>query len=762
MLTGYFDKWRIFDSITSGVIVQNASGVIVYVNETAKRMLGFSLEQFQQIIEDQSEYTVIHEDGSPYSFQGMFSHAITQSFSPIRNIVTGLTIPGQNVKWLLFNSQPNIDPKTGQVTEIISTFIDISERKTAEEGLRRMNRALKVLSESNQALVRAADEIELLNEICRILIIEGGYSLAWVGFPEDDTDKEVRCVAKYGYDQGYISSLKISWADEPKGYGPVGTAIRTGLNTVSHSIKNDSHFLSRDEAAKRGFISAIALPLLDGERTLGALVIYAKEKDAFDAEEVELLQELSNDLVYGILSLRAREERKKAREALKFSQFALDQSSDGVFWIDNKARFLYVNEAACSSLEYTKEELLALSVTDIDPGFSAEQWPAHWEDLKQNASTSFETLHRTKAGRIFPVEVLGDLHEYNGQEVHCVFARDITERRKIEESLREKEEKFRSLVEHTSDWFWELDSEHRLSYSSPRIFDFIGFTNQEVLGKTPFELMPPEEAERLKEPLTRMLQSQQEFALFENTLLHKDGSLVIIETNGNPVFDPQGVFQGFRGTNRDVTSRRKTEQDLKVSLTRLRRSIEETIQAMARLLEIRDPYTAGHQRRVAQLVRVIAEELGLPEDQSEGVHLAAVIHDIGKIYTPAEILSKPGKITEIEFSMIQTHPQVGYDILKQVEFPWPIADIVLQHHERLNGSGYPNRLVGSEIMFDAQIICVADVVEAMSSHRPYRPALGIEKALQEITENRGILYEPQVVDVCLRIFREKGFSFDPQ
>jgi len=191
----------------------------------------------------------------------------------------------------------------------------------------------------------------------------------------------------------------------------------------------------------------------------------------------------------------------------------------------------------------------------------------------------------------------------------------------------------------------------------------------------------------------------------------------------------------------------------------LQKSLEQSIQAIADTVDARDPYTAGHQRRVAELAVCIARELGLPEDKVQGIHLAAIIHDLGKISVPAEILSKPGKLTDVEFMLVKRHSQAGYDILKDVDFPWPIADIVLQHHEKLDGSGYPQGLKGSQILLESRIMSVADVVEAMSSHRPYRAALGIEVALKEVERGRGTAYDPAVVDACLKLFRENRFAF---
>jgi putative nucleotidyltransferase with HDIG domain len=183
-----------------------------------------------------------------------------------------------------------------------------------------------------------------------------------------------------------------------------------------------------------------------------------------------------------------------------------------------------------------------------------------------------------------------------------------------------------------------------------------------------------------------------------------------------------------------------------------------TIQAIVHVVETRDPYTAGHQNRVADLAGAIATEMHLPADTIEGIRTAGVIHDIGKISVPAEILAKPGKLSQKEFELIKDHPQTGYEVLKDVEFPWPIAQIIRQHHERLDGSGYPRGLTGEEVLLEARIIAVADVIEAIASHRPYRPARGIEAALAEIEQNKGVLYDASAVDACVKLFKEKAYK----
>ncbi len=208
-----------------------------------------------------------------------------------------------------------------------------------------------------------------------------------------------------------------------------------------------------------------------------------------------------------------------------------------------------------------------------------------------------------------------------------------------------------------------------------------------------------------------------------------------------------------------IIEREQAEVKLQQSYQKLQKTMEDTISTIGKIAETRDPYTAGHQKNVSQIATFIAQEMKLPKDKIEGIRIASLVHDIGKISLPAEILNKPTKLSEIEFSLIKDHSQVGHDVLKSIEFPWPVARIVLQHHERLNGTGYPNKLKGDKILLESRIIGVTDVVEAMSSHRPYRPALGIDAALEEISQNRDILYDPEVVDTCLKLFKEKEFKF---
>jgi len=239
------------------------------------------------------------------------------------------------------------------------------------------------------------------------------------------------------------------------------------------------------------------------------------------------------------------------------------------------------------------------------------------------------------------------------------------------------------------------------------------------------------------------------------------GVLNLLLSGTHPINNKEDeFFHSVADVLAGIIEQRRTDDKLNQTVSTLRTTLGGTIHAMALAVETRDPYTAGHQRRVSNLARAIATEMGLSPDQIEATRIAGIVHDLGKISVPSEILSKPGEISSIEHMLINTHPQKGFEILDSISFPWPIAQIVLQHHERLDGSGYPAGLTKDNILIEARVLSVADVVEAMASHRPYRPSRGIQLAMEEITENKGILYDPRVVDACLKLFLNKGFKFD--
>ncbi len=342
------------------------------------------------------------------------------------------------------------------------------------------------------------------------------------------------------------------------------------------------------------------------------------------------------------------------------------------------------------------------------------------------------------------------LKPFTGEDLHV--AVEIALQRNIyEKSLDEKERKYRVLFEESIDSIFFLDQENSIIEANRAMEHLFLYRKNDLLQMN----------------LRDLFAGQVDYVFFEQELytsgyvknleismVRSDGERIVCLISANVIRDAGGAVTGYQGIIRDITDKRIIELERLESVTKLREGMNGIIQAISMTVEARDPYTAGHQRRVSRLGRIIAEEMSLSRDAIDGIRLAGLIHDLGKISVPTEILSKPGRITTMEFDLIKIHSQVGYDILKKIHFPWPIADIVHQHHERLDGSGYPGGMKHDDMLIEAKIIGVADVVEAMASHRPYRAAMGLELALKEIQDNKGVLYDEDIVDACAAAIKE--------
>ncbi len=316
--------------------------------------------------------------------------------------------------------------------------------------------------------------------------------------------------------------------------------------------------------------------------------------------------------------------------------------------------------------------------------------------------------------------------------------KEVVSRRETEKALHTSEINFRSMIYANADGILILDENAIVRFMNPAAESIFGTKAEHFVGQTFEHLISPEEPTEL------------DITIGDGTTMVAEMRVIETEWKGK---------KAYLASLRDITNRKGMQQQLQLSLDHIKKVMDGTIRAMALAVEMRDPYTSGHQHRVAELAQAIAKEINLPRGDVEGIYMAASIHDIGKISLPAEILSKPVQLTEIERKMIQAHSKVGYDILKGIDFSWPIAQTLLQHHERLDGSGYPHGLGHKEILIGARIVGVSDVVETMASHRPYRPSIGLDKALDEIFKNKGKLYDEQVVNACLTLFNEKGFEF---
>jgi len=336
---------------------------------------------------------------------------------------------------------------------------------------------------------------------------------------------------------------------------------------------------------------------------------------------------------------------------------------------------------------------------------------------------------------------------------------DITERKQAEENVKSAKDELEIIINSVPAIIFYKDIEGRIIRTNKTNADAFGVPIKDIIGKTTEELFTKEQAEKMRKEDKEVIISGKPKRNIIEPYATPEG-IKWQTTDKIPYRDKTGKIIGIIGLAKDITVQRKSEEELRQSYQKLKINMDATIDTMANMIEVKDPYTSGHQKRVSQLATAIAERLNLSHDKVEGIRIASLIHDIGKIGIPTEILSKSTVLSDIEFNLIKAHSQIGYDILKSIDFTYPVAQIVLQHHEKIDGSGYPNHLKGAEILLESKIICVSDVVEAMSSHRPYRPALGIDAALEEISKNKGILYDPEVVNICIKLFKEKGFKFE--
>ncbi len=329
---------------------------------------------------------------------------------------------------------------------------------------------------------------------------------------------------------------------------------------------------------------------------------------------------------------------------------------------------------------------------------------------------------------------------------------DIDELMLAEEALARESQRSKLLLQNGSDGIHILDPDGNVLEVNNAFCEMLGYTRAELIGGNVSTWDAQWSPADRKQLILKQFNSSGR-AKFETRHRRRDGSVLDVEVTGQALdLDGQRVLFN---SSRDITERRKAQEQIKHYIAQLEHTTESTLQAMALMVEKRDPYTAGHERRVGDLAAAIGAEMGLPKIMVEGLRLTGYVHDIGKISVPAELLAKPSKLSPVERTLIEGHAQSGFDVLKGIDSPWPLAEVILQHHERLDGSGYPRKLKGDQIIIEARIIAVADVVEAMSSHRPYRPGLGIDAALSEIEKNSGKLYDPQVVAACLRLFRER-------
>ncbi len=463
-----------------------------------------------------------------------------------------------------------------------------------------------------------------------------------------------------------------------------------------------------------------------------------------------------------IREAKIRQEKKTADEMLKKSEenfrHSLDNSPLGIRIVSADGKTLYANQEVLKI--YGFDSIEEFSTIPHKKRYTPDCYAEHKkrEERRKRGEIIpyYELSIIRKDGEIRYLEVFRKQVLWNGELLFQALYSDITERKQAENNLLESKERYRIVVENAHEAII-ITRDTNVVFANNAAAEQIGYSKETLTSGTFTNFIHPEDRNLVTEYSTKRLRGEEVPSIYSFRIITHDGKIKWAELNATVIeWNKKPATLNFLN---DITERKMLEEERIESYSRIKKTLQATVQSIALLVETKDPYTAGHQQRVAQLAVAIAKEMGLTSDQQDFIYTASIIHDLGKVSVPSELLSKPTKLTEVEFNLIKTHSPSGYNILKDIDFPWPVADAVLQHHERMNGSGYPNHLQGDSILLEARILAVADVVEAISSHRPYRPSLGINFALDEISKNKGTLYDDNAVDACLKLFLEKNFAF---
>ena len=465
-----------------------------------------------------------------------------------------------------------------------------------------------------------------------------------------------------------------------------------------------------------------------------------------------------------IREAKIRRDKKMTEEMLKMSRenfrHSLDDSPLGVRIVTVTGELIYANQEMLNIYGYDSFE--EMKSTPLKNRYTPESCVEH-EARKakrrrgEDVPSSYEVSIIRKDGSVRNLEVFRKQVLWNGETQFQALYSDITKRKQAEKNLRDSEERYRVVVEHAHESI--LITQHtKIVFANNAAAENTGYSVEDLTAGDFKILIHPDDVNMVIDYHSRRLNGKKVPSIYSFRIICRDKTVKWVELNATLIkWEKKPAVLNFLT---DITARKLLDEERSESFKRTKETLDATVNSIAMIVETRDPYTTGHQLRVSHLARDIATEMGLTVDQKEFIGTAAIIHDIGKLSIPSEILSKPTKLTTLEFELIKTHSQSGYNILKDINFPWPVATVILQHHERMNGSGYPNKLKGKDILLEARIVAVADVVEAISSHRPYRPTLGINFALDEITQNKAILYDANVVDACLRLFLDKNYTFN--
>ena len=634
---------------------------------------------------------------------------------------------------------------------------DITERKQAEEEIKRRAAQAVLGYKVGQ---RVSSKLEL-NELLSEIVTAVRDALDYYGVMILLVDEEAQRLTMQSIAGGYVDIFPRHLY-HAIGEGMTGYAAASGKTQVSGNVSKDPHYVREaDEETK----SELAVPIKRGQKVIGVLDIQSDEFDAFDETDVMLIETLADQIAVAIENARLYEAvqqeltgRKQAEEALRESErhfrALIENSSDIIQVVDSKGVIRYVSPSVQRILGYKPEELIGrLSIDVVHP----DDFPLvakGFEEALQKPGvpviTACRCKHKDGTWRVIEGTGINYL-DYPAGNGFISNMHDITEHKQAVEALRKSEQNYRILFESKLDGVCVIDETMKLLLANQAAADMFGFDSpEEMLDVNPFDFISPQEREQVLAIVTKDMFEKDLQQVNEFQLMTKAGKEIWLSAVGARI-EYQGKSAGLVSF-RDITERRRAEEQLE-------RSFIDLAETVSRAMGFRDPYTSSHQRRVAELARLVGEKMGLDEDRLKGLYIGGLLHDIGKISTPEVILSKPGELADEEWGLIHAHAKQGYLILKDTNIPWPVADMALHHHERLDGSGYPHGISGDKLSLEVRILGVCDVVEAMSSRRPYRPARSKEEVLEEIKNGRGTKYDANVVDAMLWIIEGGEFDF---
>ncbi len=615
--------------------------------------------------------------------------------------------------WVRTSARPVIED--GAVVRVIGNIADITEGKNAELALRESEERFRLLlSNANDAVYvheAAGDSpgrfVEVNEQACRML----------------------------GYTRQEFLQMEVGAIDVPEQIDH-HAAVMEQLHATGSAIFETRH-VAKD----------------------GHLVPVEVSTRLFDLRGTPTVLSVTRDI----------SERLAAEQALRDSEARyrdlLETLMEGIWALDTEARTTLVNPAMAAMLGYSVEEMDGRPLFDFMDDAAVEEARELFARRSQGVAEQHEFEFRRKDGTPLSARLATTpLVSADGSFRGAVAAvEDITARKAAEAALEASEARSRTVADFAYDWEYWRDEDGSFLYVSPSCERITGYAPEEFLADPDLldRIIHPDDRETyLRHHEERLANGARKPCSLEFRIVHRSGETRWIGHVCRLVVAEDGTRHGVRGSNRDITAHRRADDALRDAAERLHATLSDTIKAMGNIVELRDPYTAGHEREVTRLADAIAEEMGVDAATREGLVMAGEVHDLGKIAVPAEILSKPSALTEMEFSLVKQHPVVGRELMSSIQFERPVAQIVGQHHERLDGSGYPDGLTGDEILLEARILAVADVVEAMAAHRPYRPALGIEAALAEVRAGAGTLYDADVVAACERVIAA-GFAVGP-